>query len=152
VVTTPPSIAPMRRARVLLVGATALWGLSFPLMRGLELAQHGSAPEASNSQLACADMAFRFLPAALFLLPFFGRQLFSATGREWSQAGGLAFFAGAGLFLQTLGLYWTDASVSAFLTQLYTLLVPLLVAFRDRRWPTLRTVIACCWCFSARRC
>jgi drug/metabolite transporter (DMT)-like permease len=143
VVTTPPIMAPLRRARALLVGATALWGLSFPLLRGLELAQRVHAPGISAASLAGADMAFRFLLATLFLLPFYGRQLFSVTRREWSQAGGLALFAGAGLYLQTIGLAWTDASVSAFLTQLYTLLVPLIVAARDRRWPTLRTVAAC---------
>jgi drug/metabolite transporter (DMT)-like permease len=143
VATNPPIIAPLRRARGLLVAATVLWGLSFPLMRGLELAQHLAAPGVSTATLACADMAARFLMATLFLLPFYGRDFFTATGREWSQAGGLAFFAGAGLYLQMIGLAWTDASVSAFLTQLYTLLVPLLVACRDRRWPTLRTVAAC---------
>jgi drug/metabolite transporter (DMT)-like permease len=143
VTTTPPLIAPRGRARAMLVGATALWGLSFPLLRGLELTQHVHAPGVSSAALACADMAFRFLLATLFLLPLYGRQLFSITGLEWSQAGGLAFFAGAGLYLQTLGLVWTDASVTAFLTQLYTLQVPLLVACRDRRRPTLRTLAAC---------
>jgi len=142
-VETTPAAPPLPRARALLVAATILWGLSFPLMRGLELAQRADAPNVSYPALACADMAFRFLFASLFFLPFYGRQLFSVTREEWSQAGGLALFAGAGLYLQTLGLSWTDASVSAFLTQLYTLLVPLVVACRDRRWPTLRTVIAC---------
>jgi drug/metabolite transporter (DMT)-like permease len=143
VATNPPIIAPLRRARGLLVAATVLWGLSFPLMRGLELAQHLAAPGVSTATLACADMAARFLMATLFLLPFYGRDFFTSTRGEWSQAGSLALFAGAGLYLQMVGLAWTDASVSAFLTQLYTLLVPLLVACRDRRWPRLRTVAAC---------
>jgi len=88
-------------------------------------------------------MAARFLLAELLLLPFYGRELLSITRREWSQASGLAFFAGAGIYLQTIGLLWTDASVSAFLTQLYTLIVPIIVACRDHRWPTLRVVTAC---------
>jgi drug/metabolite transporter (DMT)-like permease len=134
---------PIRRARGLLIGATALWGLSFPLMRGLELAQGVHARGVPFPALGAADMAVRFLLAALVLLPFYGRELLSISRREWSQAGGLAFFAGAGLYLQTVGLMWTDASVSAFLTQLYTLIVPIIVAVRDRRWPTLRVVTAC---------
>jgi drug/metabolite transporter (DMT)-like permease len=134
---------PIRRARTLLFSATALWGLSFPLLRGLELAQGAQATGVPPAALAAADMAVRFLCAALILLPIYGRELATLSRREWSQAGGLAFFAGAGLFLQTLGLLWTDASVSAFLTQLYTLIVPLIVAFRDRRWPTTRTVGSC---------
>ena len=127
----------------MLIGATALWGLSFPLLRGLELAQGELARGVPFPALAAGDMAIRFLFAALVLLPFYGRDLLGITRLEWSQAGGLAFLAGAGLYLQTLGLLWTDASVSAFLTQLYALIVPLVVAFRVRRWPTARTIAAC---------
>lgn len=134
---------PIRRARTLLVAAATLWGLSFPLMRGLELAQRALAPEVPYAAFAAADMAVRFLGAALVLLPFYIRDLRSISQREWSQAGGLALLGGAGLYLQTLGLAQTDASVSAFLTQLYTLIVPLIVAWRDRRWPTLRVTAAC---------
>jgi drug/metabolite transporter (DMT)-like permease len=131
------------RARTLLFGATLLWGASFPLMRGLELAQKSHAPHVSDRALACADMAVRFGFATLFFLPFCVRQLGSITTQEWSQGLGLGLFAGLGLYLQTLGLAWTDASISAFLTQFYTLLVPLIVAFRDRRVPGPRVILAC---------
>jgi drug/metabolite transporter (DMT)-like permease len=134
---------PIRRARSLLIGATALWGVSFPIFRGLELEQTAHAGQVPAAALAAADTAVRFLCAALVLLPIFGRGLLTLSRREWSQAAGLAFFGGTGMFLQLLGLVWTDASVAAFLTQLYTLIVPLVVAFRDRRWPGLRTVFAC---------
>ena len=138
-----PGALLIRQARALLIGATVLWGVSFPLLRGLELAQREHAPQVSDSALACADTAIRFGLAALFLLPIYGRELFRITWREWSQAIGLSFFAGFGLYLQTVGLAWTDASISAFLTQLYTLIVPLIVALRDRRFPSLRVVTAC---------
>jgi drug/metabolite transporter (DMT)-like permease len=138
-----PAAAPIRQARALLFGATLLWGASFPLMRGLELAQEAHAPLVPDRALACADMAVRFGLAALFFLPFYARRLGTVTAREWSQGLGLGLFAGAGLYLQTLGLAWTDASISAFLTQFYTLLVPLIVAFRDRRMPGPRVLIAC---------
>jgi drug/metabolite transporter (DMT)-like permease len=128
---------------VLLIGTTVLWGLSFPLLRGLQLAQHEAAPDVPESLLACANMAMRFGVAAILLLPFYGWNLFRVTGREWSQATGLALFASVGLYLQTLGLARTDASVSAFLTQLYTLIVPLIVAVRDRRLPSHRVIAAC---------
>jgi len=138
-----PGVLLVRRARALLIGATVLWGLSFPLLRGLELAQKAHVPPVSDSALACADVGMRFGVAALILLPIFGRDLGRVTLREWSQAIGLALFAGAGTCLQTLGLAWTDASVAAFLTQLYTLIVPLIVAVRDRRFPSLRVIVAC---------
>lgn len=138
-----PAVRLIRTARALLIGATILWGLSFPLMRGLELAQKANTPGITDVALASADVAMRFGVSALLLLPFYGCYLFNITWREWSQALGLAFLAGLGLSLQTLGLAWTDASITAFLTQLYTLIVPLIVAFRDRRPPTLRVVTAC---------
>ena len=138
-----PGAVLIRRARGLLIGTTVLWGLSFPLLRGLELVQRASAPQVSDSALASADVAIRFGLAVLFLLPIYGRQLARVDWREWSQAIGLALFAAGGLYLQTLGLAWTDASVAAFLTQLYTLIVPLIVAVRDRRFPSLRVIIAC---------
>jgi drug/metabolite transporter (DMT)-like permease len=138
-----PGAVLIRRARALLIGTTILWGLSFPLIRGLELVQRANAPQISAAALASADVAIRFTLAALFLLVIYGRHLARVTWREWSQAVGLAFFAGGGLYLQTLGLGWTDASIAAFLTQLYTLIVPLIVAVRDRRLPSLRVVVAC---------
>ena len=133
----------VRQARLLLFGATFLWGGSFPVLRGLQLAQEAAAPHLPVRALAGADMAVRFLLAALMLLPFYARQLGSITSREWSQGLGLGLLAGIGLYLQTIGLAWTDASISAFLTQFYTLLVPLIVAFRDRRLPGARVIIAC---------
>jgi len=138
-----PDITLVGRARALLIGTTVLWGLSFPLLRGLELVQRANVPHISDAALAAADVAIRFGFAALVLLPIYGRGLVNITGREWSQAIGLAIFAAGGLYLQTLGLAWTDASITAFLTQLYTLIVPLIVAVRDRRFPSLRVIVAC---------
>ena len=133
----------IRRARTLLISATLFWGLTFPLMRGFQLAQRDHAPDVSPPVMASADIALRFGLAALVLLPFCGRGLLNIQRREWMQAIGLAFLAGTGLYLQTLGLVWTDASVAAFLTQLYTLIVPLIVALRDRRLPGQRVFFAC---------
>jgi len=138
-----PGALLIRRARTLLIGSTVLWGLSFPLLRGLELTQKASVPQVSDNALACADVAMRFGVAALLLLPVYGRGLARVSWQEWSQAVGLAVLAAGGLYLQTLGLAWTDASIAAFLTQVYTLIVPLIVAVRDRRLPSLRVVVAC---------
>jgi drug/metabolite transporter (DMT)-like permease len=134
---------PLRRARGLLIGATLLWGASFALLRALELAQTARLPTLSPILQGCGDMAARFGLAALVLLPFQVRHLGGITPREWSQAGGLAAFAGIGLCLQTIGLAQTDASIAAFLTQLYLPVIPFIVAVRDRRWPRPRIYGAC---------
>jgi drug/metabolite transporter (DMT)-like permease len=133
----------VERARLLLIGATLFWGLTFPLVRALQLAQREHVPGLSAPAVVCADVALRFGLAALVLLTLCAHQLRHITGREWWQAGGLALLAGIGLYLQTLGLAWADASVVGFLTQLYTLIIPLIVAVRDRRLPGARVVVAC---------
>jgi len=138
----------IHRARTLLIAATLLWGLSFPLMRSLELAQLAHAPGVPATVMACADVTMRFGLASLILAALCGRNAFHITRGEGIQAAGLALLAGAGLFLQTLGLAWTDASVVAFLTQLYTLIVPLIVAIRDRRLPGYRVWMACIFVLS----
>ncbi len=138
-----PATVMVERARLLLIGATLFWGLTFPLVRGFELAQLAHVPGIPAPMLVSVDVAMRFGLAALVLLPLCLRHLLNITRREWIQATGLAFLAGIGLYLQTLGLAWADASVVGFLTQLYTLIVPLIVALRDRRWPTVRVVGAC---------
>ena len=137
------NVALVRKARALLIGSTVLWGMSFPLVRGVELVQHANVAGLSDGALAAANVAIRFVLAVAVLLPIYGAQLVYITGREWSQAIGLAVFAVGGLYLQTLGLAWTDASITAFLTQLYSLMVPLIVAVRDRRFPSVRVIIAC---------
>jgi len=138
-----PDGALVRKARVLLIGSTVLWGMSFPLVRGVELVQHANVAGLSDGALAAANVAIRFALAVAILVPIYGAQFVYITGREWSQAAGLAIFAVGGLYLQTLGLAWTDASITAFLTQLYSLIVPLIVAVRDRRFPSLRVIVAC---------
>ncbi|HEX4140158.1 MAG TPA: EamA family transporter, partial [Candidatus Methylacidiphilales bacterium] len=128
---------------MLLIFATLFWGSTFPLVRALELAQLAHVPAVPVQALVSADVAMRFGLAALVLLPFCARHLGKITRREWIQAVGLALLAGSGLYLQTLGLAWADASVVGFLTQLYTLFVPLIVALRDCRPPSQRVIVAC---------
>jgi len=133
----------MERARMLLIFATLFWGSTFPLVRAMELAQQAHVPRIAAPVLVSVDVAARFGVAALVLLPLCARHLGNITRREWIQAAGLAVLAGTGLYLQTLGLVWADASVVGFLTQLYTLFVPMIVAMRDSRLPSRRVVVAC---------
>jgi drug/metabolite transporter (DMT)-like permease len=65
------------------------------------------------------------------------------TALEVWEGLGLGVFACAGLIFQMDGLAYTSASTSAFLTQFYCLLIPLIVACRDRRWPSGRVIASC---------
>jgi drug/metabolite transporter (DMT)-like permease len=71
------------------------------------------------------------------------RTLPQITWLETWEGLGLGFFASAGLIFQMDGLAYTSASTSAFLTQFYCLLIPLWVAWRERRWPSPTVVLSC---------
>ena len=142
----------MERARMLLIFATLFWGSTFPLVRAMELTQLAHVPGVSAPVLVSVDVAMRFGLGAVVLLPLCARNLGNITRREWIQAVGLALLAGTGLYLQTLGLAWADASVVGFLTQLYTLFVPLIVALRIRGCRAGAWCWRAGWCWRGRRC
>ena len=141
----PPAVAPSPRGRatVMLLLATAFWGLSFPLTKAAQLAQATQlVPGASTWFLAAVALGFRFGLAALVVAGFAARTLPRLTRRELSQGLGLGVFGGAGMFLQFDGLNYTAASTSAFLTNCYCVILPVIVAVRLRRLPS-RTVAVC---------
>ena len=129
-----------RRSLIALVGATALWGLSFPLVKCLLLEQQALAPAAGSWFLSAWGLATRFLLAALVLLPWILRS--GVRPDEWKQGAKLAFWCGIGMWFQADGLAHTAASTSAFLTQGYCLLLPLWAAFRQKKNPGPRAWIA----------
>jgi len=71
------------------------------------------------------------------------RTLKNLTAFEVWQGSVLGLFAGIGLVFQMDGLAYTEASTSAFLTQFYCLTIPVWVAWRSRRWPSLLTALSC---------
>jgi len=62
---------------------------------------------------------YRFGFAGIVLVAIYLRQLKSTSRREMEQGIVLAIFGGGGILFQMDGLAYTDASVSAFLTQGY---------------------------------
>lgn len=124
-----------------LVLACALWGLSFPLVKALQLEQASRIPEASSGFMTSWILVTRFLLATLVLTPVVLR-LGRLTRLEIWQGLLLAFFGGIGIALQVDGLAYTEASTSAFLTQAYCVLLPLWAAIQSRRRPSRRVSIA----------
>lgn len=134
----------------MLLLANLFWGLSFPVMKALLLVNGRLFPGASGGLLVLMITAPRFvlggaiLAAAILLRrrpgggggPFF-------TRREIRQGLLLGFFTTAGMYCQIDGLRYTSASVSAFLTQFYAILIPIWVAVGTRRWPGGRVWAAC---------
>ncbi len=135
-----PSDNQRLKATQMLILANLLWGLSFPTMKALGMAQQLALPGQSTWFFASLCVVLRFGLAAVVMLLFTARTLKSITRSELWQGLGLGVFGGVGILFQMDGLAHTEASTSAFLTQCYCLLIPLWIAGRDRRWPTLRVI------------
>jgi drug/metabolite transporter (DMT)-like permease len=122
----------------MLLLSTAFWAVSFPAMKALVLSQQQILPGAGSWFISSLCVLCRFLLAGLLLFPFAFKELKSVSRREMEQGLCLAFFASTGMCLQMDGLAYVPASTSAFLTQLYCVLIPLWVALRRRRWPAVK--------------
>lgn len=127
----------------MLVLANLFWGLSFPVIKALALLHAQLLPAAGTWFSTLYIVAPRFVLATVILVAWQGRGFWRITRGELQQGGLLALFAAAGMLLQNDGLQFTDASTSAFLTQLYAILIPLVLAVRYRRNPGWSVWISC---------
>ncbi len=131
---TPPVLAVLG-----LVAACFFWGIGFPLTKAFALRAQVEAPEANGWFIVAALVAGRFsLAGALLLLV----QRTRPTRLELEQGIWVGLFSVCGLLFQTDGMTRTDASTSAFLTQGYVVVLPLVAAFAARRLPERRVVVA----------
>jgi drug/metabolite transporter (DMT)-like permease len=128
-------------ALLFLILACALWGLSFPLIKALNLEQASRMPEASSVFLSSWLQCARFLCGSIFLLPFVLRAR-AISWSECSQGLQLAFWGGLAMWLQADALAYTEASTSAFLTQAYCVILPLWACVRSRQTPAARVMLA----------
>jgi drug/metabolite transporter (DMT)-like permease len=120
-----------RSASLALVGAALLFGSTFLVVQ-----------DAVESVEPVPFLVVRFAIGTLALAPLAlrrGGDALRAPGLVRAGAGaGLAL--GAGYVLQTVGLQYTTASASAFITYLLVVFVPLIVALTTRRAPPAATV------------
>jgi drug/metabolite transporter (DMT)-like permease len=131
-----------------LVGVNALWGLSFPIMKSLNLQMEQffglESPAVSNSQrvaFSSGMIGLRFLVSLAILsiaCPILVRR---ATAAEW-RAGilvGLLFYVG--LVLQVIGLATIPASRSGFLTSLTAVFTPIFSSIVFRKPITANVIL-----------
>jgi drug/metabolite transporter (DMT)-like permease len=124
----------------MLILACALWGVSFPVIKALGLEHAERLHGASEVFLAAWLQMARFALAAVLMLPLVARQW--PTRKEFVQGTWLAAWGGFGMALQAWGLGYTEASTSAFLTQAYCVILPLVACARTRRAPSLKVIAA----------
>ena len=136
-------VNPKLRLRALfgLIGTCALWGVSFPVMKALGLYLSARAPGISTWFVAATTVVLRFgLGAGLLALSSYRRP----TKDELVQGCLIGLFSAAGMLLQMDALNFSPASTSAFLTQGYIVILPLVAALSARVWPPAKTIICVC--------
>ncbi|MDI1336949.1 MAG: DMT family transporter [Lacunisphaera sp.] len=123
------------RAVLMLVLATLLWGVSFPLVKVIALAHQAVLPASSTWFITAYTVAPRFLLGSAVLLLVLWKKIRTFTRLELKQGALIGLAIGGGMLFQNDGLQFTSASTSAFLTQLYSVMIPVWIALRLRRWP-----------------
>jgi len=104
-------------ALVGLLLVAAAWGSSFPLTKVL-----------LGSMSALNFLAVRFVLAALVMAALFFPALRRLSRRAVVRGAWLGLAYGVAQIVQTIGLQYTPASVSGFITGMYVVLTPLLAA------------------------
>ncbi|NWF50662.1 MAG: DMT family transporter [Ignavibacteriaceae bacterium] len=103
---------------------TIIWGGTFALIKN-------ALPDISPSIF----LAVRFSIAALILLPFVFRQIVSITKPAFISGIVLGIFYFLGFAAQTIGLKFTTATKSGFITGTFVVIIPVLQLLIERRTP-----------------
>ena len=108
----------------MLIVVTLTWGLSFPLIKIL-------LRDISPFML----VTVRFSITLIFFVIFFGRSFPISNFKVWKTGLILGIFLFLGYSFQTLGLYYTTASKSAFITGINLIFIPFIQYFVLRLKP-----------------
>ncbi|WP_223245771.1 DMT family transporter [Trueperella pyogenes] len=109
-----------------LIGVTAVWGSTFFMIKGL-----------LNEISALDFLSVRFILASVVSAIVIFPRLRSAKRQTWIHGLTLGLIYAMAQIFQTIGLQYTDASVSGFITGMYVVLTPiaLLILFKARISP-----------------
>jgi drug/metabolite transporter (DMT)-like permease len=119
------------RSEIYLALMCVLWGFTFPVIRG--------SLESTDPHLY---LSLRFLIAAPLTGIIFRRRIDLSDFKTLLTGIFLGTVLFAGYITQTIGLAYTTATRSGFLTALYIVMVPLLMGAYRRRLPTSRMLLA----------
>lgn len=118
------------RAELALLATTLIWGNTFIAMKFVLL--EGSP---------MLNVGIRFTVAGLFFLVAFRKRLFPLSASNVVKGSILGLFLFLGFASQNVGLMYTTASKSAFITGLMVVFVPFLQIFVQRRSPKIGNAI-----------
>lgn len=123
-------MSPSRKAELILVLITLIWGSTFVLVK--------TSLEYSSTFLF---LAVRFFLAALFVRLWFFRELNNISPGTWVAGLIIGLFLSTGNFFQTAGLKITTASKSAFFTSTVVIYVPMIAVFLAKEKLRLSSII-----------
>lgn len=132
-----------RNAIFFLLIATAFWGLSFPVYKSWLQYFQMFYPDVSTLSFSGFSLFIRFGLGAVVILLWQRRKIFPIAKSEWKQGVGVGVFGGLGTLFQMDALAHTPASVSAFLTQTYVVIIPIFWALRQKTLPGRKLIAAC---------
>jgi len=113
------------KSELILIFATMLWGGTFAVVK-----------QSLNASSPMLFIGWRFLLAFLFLVPFLFKHKNEFTRKAVISGSLLGLFYFLGFATQTVGLKYTLATKSAFITAISVVLVPLLQTTLEKRPPT----------------
>jgi drug/metabolite transporter (DMT)-like permease len=116
-------MSPARRATLLLLATTVLWGSSFFTM---DWGTRGLAPHVGPAAAPSAFLFLRFLAAALLQVVIFPGLLKGLSGPVVRAGVLLSVPFYAGFILQTTGLVSATSTVVAFMTSLFVVITPVI--------------------------
>ncbi len=119
------------KAELALLFSTILWGSSFVVIK---IALQYASP--------VLFLSSRFFITVLLLSLIYFSTIRKASKEAWIAGGILGLFLFLGFFLQTLGLNYTTASKSAFITGLSVVIVPILSTFLAKERPRFSSLVA----------
>ncbi len=123
-----------RRATYALIVATMFWAGSFTwAKRGSELVNTAAGHGPNDAFGAFGLIGIRFTVAAILWVLIFPDSRSGWTRASVGRVGGCGLLMGLGLILQNVGLLHTTEAVSAFLTSLSVVWVPILVCVLARK-------------------
>jgi drug/metabolite transporter (DMT)-like permease len=109
---------------------TIVWGSSFILMKNI-----------LSDVSSFAYLSLRFSIASIFMAIIFYKYLPKLNKKVLFYGGVVGVFLFAGMALQVVGLNYTTASKSAFITGLYVVLVPIFSSIILRKFPDISSII-----------
>ena len=134
---TVVKMKPALRADILIILSALLWGGEYVIVKDMV---DYLPPNWIN--------AIRFLLASPLLFLFFPRRILSLSRAELRAGVLLGFFLFGGFTLQTIGIQFTSASKSGFITSTYVVMVPFAYWFLRRKSPGVKAFAAALLCLA----